>query len=162
KKKRADNRSIRRLQSVPRKKRTARSAARTSVHYDKTDGGESDPKRQKERSNDRVAAGAPNSPSLREKSGDNDEGVPRKRKGRSKRRGQRRKTRGPVENQKARLQVDLTELKGRLRTGKRLPKDGLIESRRWRLPSNPHRKRDRDIERAMLQALTGPGSSDAE
>lgn len=75
---------------------------------------------------------------------------------------QRRGRRAVAVDPKAGLQLDLTELKRRLKTGKRLPKEALIESRRWRLASNPHRKRDRDIERAMLQALTGPGSSDAE
>jgi hypothetical protein len=44
-------------------------------------------------------------------------------------------------------QLDLTEVKRRLKTGKRLPKDALIESRRWRLPINPRCNRDRRIER---------------
>jgi hypothetical protein len=50
-------------------------------------------------------------------------------------------------------------LKRRLKIGKAFNKDGLIDSQRRRLPDNPHRKRDRRIERAVLQALVGPGSS---
>jgi hypothetical protein len=88
--------------------------------------------------------------------------------------GRRRKRRRSKERQRGRSekprsgggrtkpQLDLAEVKRLLKIGKRLPKDALIESHHWRLPSNPHRKRDRLIERAMLQALTGPGSSEAE
>jgi hypothetical protein len=57
---------------------------------------------------------------------------------------------------------DIAELKRRLRTGKRLPKDALIESSRWGLDTNCHRKRDRRIERTVLRALTGGGSSESE
>jgi hypothetical protein len=54
------------------------------------------------------------------------------------------------------------QLKRRLKTGAALDKDALIGSRRRRLYDNPHRNRDRRIERAMLQALTGPRASAAE
>jgi hypothetical protein len=53
-------------------------------------------------------------------------------------------------------------LKRRLKTGAALDKDALIKSHRWRLPDNPHRNRDRRIERAVLQALIGPETSPAE
>jgi hypothetical protein len=60
-------------------------------------------------------------------------------------------------------QLDLIALRRLLKTAKtRLPKDGLLTSNCWRLPENRHRNRDRRIERATLQALTGPGSSTAE
>jgi hypothetical protein len=58
--------------------------------------------------------------------------------------------------------LDPRRLKRRLKTGVPLDKDALTESRRRRLPENPHRNRDRRVERAMLQALTGPGASAAE
>jgi hypothetical protein len=54
------------------------------------------------------------------------------------------------------------QLRRRLKTGAALDKDALIKSRRRRLPDNPHRNRDRRIERAMLQALIGPGASAPE
>jgi hypothetical protein len=58
--------------------------------------------------------------------------------------------------------LDFAELRSRLRTNRRLPKDALIESNRWRLPSNPHRHRDLHWERALLKALTRSGSSSEE
>jgi hypothetical protein len=58
--------------------------------------------------------------------------------------------------------MNLIELKSLLRTNRRLPKDAFLESSRWRLPSNPHRDRDRRWERAFLKALTGAGSSATE
>ena len=60
------------------------------------------------------------------------------------------------------MDLNLTELKSLLRTNKRLPKDAFLESSRWRLPTNPHRHRDRGWERAFLKALTGAGSSENE
>jgi hypothetical protein len=84
----------------------------------------------------------------------------KRRRSKDRQRGRSEKARsGDVRTEP---QLDITELKRRLKTGNRLPKDALIESRRWRLPSNCHRNRDRQIERAMLQALIGPGSSQAE
>jgi hypothetical protein len=56
----------------------------------------------------------------------------------------------------------LAGLERRLRTGRLLDKDQLLQSCRWRLPANRYLNRDRRIERAMLHALTGPGASKAE
>jgi hypothetical protein len=97
-----------------------------------------------------------------EKRSDDDETVRRRKRRRSKERQRGRSEEAPSGDVRPELPLDIAELKRRLKRGKRLPKDALIESRRWRLPTNPHRNRDRWIERAMLQALTGPGSSDAE
>jgi hypothetical protein len=58
--------------------------------------------------------------------------------------------------------LTLTKLKRRLETTRLLPKDELIDSGRRRLSDNPHLARDRRIERALLQALTGPGTTATE
>src|SRR5271166_4823730 len=114
------------------------------------DDDKTNPRRQRERSKER---------GHRNEHRDNDETIRRRKRRRSKERKRRRSKKARSGDVRTQPQLGITELKRRLKTGKRLPKDALIESRRWRLPSNPHRKRDRQIERAMLQALIGPGSS---
>jgi len=84
----------------------------------------------------------------------------KRRRSKARKRGRSEKARSRGVRTKPRL--DITELKRRLKTGRLLPKDALIESLRWRLPSNRYRHRDHRIERATLQALIGPGSSEAE
>jgi predicted DNA-binding transcriptional regulator AlpA len=150
-----------------------------------SDDDRANPRRKEGRSNERGRDAAPKS-SRRDKDRDDNKTSPRRQKKRWKESGhgekrcaddettRRRKRRRSKERQRGRSEkapskdvrpeppVDLADLKRRLKRGKRLPKDALIESRRWRLPTNPHRNRDRQIERAMLQALTGPGSSEAE
>jgi hypothetical protein len=58
--------------------------------------------------------------------------------------------------------ITLRRLRRLLRHNLALPKEGLIDSSRWRLSSNSYRIRDRNAERALLHALTGPGSSPDE
>jgi hypothetical protein len=149
----------RRVQSVPQNQRASRSASKPSAHRQQRDAVEALPTRQKRRSK-RAAPPVPNSPGRDEKN--SDEAVPRQRKGCSNNRRQRRSDRSHGQRATTDTQLDIIDLRRRLRTGKRLPKDALIESSRWRLDTNCYRKRDRDIERTMLRALTGLGSSDAE
>jgi hypothetical protein len=128
-------------------------APKSSTHSDKhRDDDKTSPRRQTEGSKERGHD---------DKHGDDETGRRRKRR-RSKARKRGRSKEAQSGDVRTEPQLDITELKRRLKTGKRLPKDALMESRRWRLPSNCHRNRDRRIERAMLQALTGPGSSEAE
>jgi predicted DNA-binding transcriptional regulator AlpA len=127
-------------------------APKSSVHRNTND-----EKRQKKRSQQLIRADAPSSPSRAD-----DDAGPRRRKG-CRKKPQRKCSKEPRAGRVSREpQVGIAELKRHLRTGKRLPKDALIESSRWRLDSNCHRKRDCRIERAILQALTGAGSSDVE
>jgi hypothetical protein len=58
--------------------------------------------------------------------------------------------------------LDLRRLKRTLNSQQRLPKDLLIKSSRWRIQNNPHRNRDRRIERAFLHALTSIDSTGTE
>jgi hypothetical protein len=104
----------------------------------------------------------PNSSGRRDTSGDNDAAFPRRRKGRSKNLRLERSKKLQVRKLPTEPQLDIIELRRRLTTGKRLPKDALIESSRWRLDTNCHRKRDRQNERIMLKALIGAGSSEGE
>jgi hypothetical protein len=137
-----------------RSKKPGRDAAPKSSRSDKhRDYDKTSPRRKKKRSKERGHG---------EKRCDDDEGDHRRRKQRPKRQHRRQPKKDRSDDVSTDPQLDLTELKRRLKTGKRLPKDALIESRRWRLHTNPHRNRDRRIERAMLQALTGAGSSEAE
>lgn len=159
KKKRHDSKSRRRLRP---KERAAQSVPRFSVHGNERDGIGSLPKRQKERSKGRVAAAVPDLPSRDDTSGHDDKAVPRRRKRRSKNRRLERSKKLQVRKPTTEPQLDIIDLRQRLRTGKRLPKDALIESSRWRLDTNCHRRRDRRNERIMLKALIGAGSSEAE
>jgi predicted DNA-binding transcriptional regulator AlpA len=149
----------RQLQSVPRNEGASQSAPRSSANRKQRDGLESLPRRQKKRSK-RAAPPVPKSPSRDDTNGD--AAVPRRRKGSSKNRRQGRSDKSEGRKQTTETQLDIIDLKRRLRTRTRLPKDALIESSRWRLDTNCYRKRDRDNERTMLRALTGPGSSEAE
>jgi hypothetical protein len=60
------------------------------------------------------------------------------------------------------VHMDLNELAQRLQTQGPFAKDHLLTDNWWQIPENKHRNRDSRIERAMLQALTEPGSSTAE
>jgi hypothetical protein len=58
--------------------------------------------------------------------------------------------------------LELSEVSRRLQAQEIFSKDLLLSDNWWRIPDNKHRNRDHRIERAMLWALMGPGSSAAE
>jgi predicted DNA-binding transcriptional regulator AlpA len=119
------------------------------------------PQQQKTRSKERSSVTASRSQHRGERSGESDKARPQG-KAQSKKRRQRRSRKPRSRKGIKKPQLDLKEVKRRLRAGERLPKDDFIESNRWRLDTNPHRHRDRGIERALLQVLTARNSSEAE
>jgi predicted DNA-binding transcriptional regulator AlpA len=118
------------LKLVSRIERPSQSAPKSSANRQKRNGLQSLPRRQKKRSK-RAAPRVPKSPSRDDTSGD--EAVPRGRKGSSKNRRQKRSVKSQGRRAMTETQPDIIDLKRRLRTGRRLPKDALIESSRWRL-----------------------------
>jgi hypothetical protein len=140
-------------QKGPSNERSRDAASEPSRSDKRRDNDKTSPRRDKERSKERGQG---------EKRCDDDKTVRQWRTERSKKRHRRRSKKARLEDGEAGPQLDIAELKRRLKRGKRLPKDALIESSRWRLDSNCYRKRDQRIERTMLRALTGTGSSEAE